>query len=76
MSNDREQSYRQALDAIQEAQNLVNRACRALCSVSEPFTGDTAYSIACQLADKIKADWHRIEQRRQPVPRLAKKSGT
>lgn len=65
-----EDRFKEALDAIQEAQLLANRACRALCSVREGSREETAYGLACALSDQIKATWHKIEQHRQQHDRM------
>lgn len=59
-SLEQRERFRLALDAIQQAQLLADEACRALCSVDQPASDESAYSIACRLSDRIKEDWHRI----------------
>jgi hypothetical protein len=51
----------EALDLIQEAQNLMDAACRKLCSVRGAAR---AYGRTCAMSTRIKEHWHCVEDAR------------
>ena len=55
---------REALDLIQESQNLMGDACKALCSVKG--MGE-AYGLTCKMHRTIKAHWHEVDECRMAL---------
>lgn len=62
LSSEEHELVRDALDRIQQAQNLINEAAQSLCSV-RGFANEWSDSI--HVHDTIKTYWHQVETRRR-----------